>query len=109
MAHDFDHNGAAYLDTFVKVTSIEDMHFHLKPGPAAPRAGHRSYTYRFDMSGHSMVFTGKTRPSAAVTKLADGADVLTSEVIEGAARADYMRRTMHLKPAVEGRRVPCGN
>ncbi len=38
-----------------------------------------SFSYRFDTAAGSVVFTGDTGPSDAVTRLAKGADVLVSE------------------------------
>lgn len=52
----------------------------------------KSYSYRFELPDRSIVFTGDTGPSPAVTRLADKATVLISEVINlEAAREDAQR------------------
>lgn len=42
----------------------------------------RSLAWRFEAGGRSFVFTGDTGPSEATTRLAHGADVLISEIID---------------------------
>src|SRR5262245_26479153 len=78
----FGHNvdpGVAYQDTNVKVTAVENSHFHFPEG--SPAYGkHRSYAYRFETSDRVIVFTGDTGADDAVTELARGADLLISEV-----------------------------
>jgi ribonuclease BN (tRNA processing enzyme) len=70
--------GVIFQDANVKVTAVENTHFHFKPG--SPGYGkYKSYSYRFDAPDRSIVFTGDTGPSDAVTQLARGADVLVSE------------------------------
>lgn len=71
--------GAIYEDANVKVTAIENTHFHLPPG-SPPYGKHKSYAYRFETPNRVVVFTGDTGPSDAVTALAKGADLLVSEV-----------------------------
>lgn len=78
-AHDIDHDGLVYQDANVRVTAVENTHFHIPP-TAADYGRDKSYSYRFDTADRSIVFTGDTGPSEAVTKLATGADVLVSEV-----------------------------
>jgi ribonuclease BN (tRNA processing enzyme) len=71
--------GMIFEDANVKVTAVENTHFHFKPG--SPGYGkYKSYSYRFDAADRSVVFTGDTGPSDAVTMLAKGADMLVSEV-----------------------------
>jgi ribonuclease BN (tRNA processing enzyme) len=72
--------GQVYEDTNIKVTAVENAHFQFKPG--SPAYGKfKSYAYRFQAGDKSVVFTGDTGPSAAVTELAKGADILVAEVI----------------------------
>lgn len=82
IGHDIAKDGVFYDDGKVKVTAAENTHFHFKPGQAAYRMGDKSYSYRFDTPNGSVVFTGDTGPSPAVTRLAQGADVLVSEVLD---------------------------
>ena len=71
--------GVVYRDANVTVTAAENTHFNF-PSTSAAAGVYRSYSYRFDTPGRSVVFTGDTGPSDAVAKLARGADVLVSEV-----------------------------
>ncbi|HEY4030153.1 MAG TPA: MBL fold metallo-hydrolase [Caulobacteraceae bacterium] len=72
--------GVVYQDAKVKVTAVENTHFQFKKG--SPAYGkYKSYAYRFDIGPRSIVFTGDTGPSPAVTALARGADILVSEVL----------------------------
>ena len=72
--------GPVYQDANIKVTAAENSHFHFPPGtPAYDK--YKSYAYRFETTDRVIVFTGDTGPSAAVTELAKGADMLVSEVV----------------------------
>ena len=72
--------GLVYQDANIKVTAVENTHFHHHPGsPAYGR--HKSYSYRFETPDRVIVFTGDTGPSDAVTALAKDADILVSEVV----------------------------
>ena len=71
--------GTILQDANVKVTAVENTHFHFQPG--SPGYGkYKSYAYRFDAPDRSIVFTGDTGPSDAIVLLAKGADMLVSEV-----------------------------
>jgi ribonuclease BN (tRNA processing enzyme) len=77
--HDVD-AGPVYQDANVKVTAVENSHFHFRPGsPAYGR--HKSYSYRFATPDRVIVFTGDTGASDAVTALAKDADILVTEVV----------------------------
>lgn len=70
--------GVIFQDANVKVTAVENTHFHFKAGsPSYGKA--KSYSYRFDTAERSVVFSGDTGPSDALVELARGADVLVSE------------------------------
>jgi ribonuclease BN (tRNA processing enzyme) len=71
--------GIVYQDGNVKVTAVDNDHFHFPAGSPAFGKFH-SYAYRFETPDRVIVFTGDTGPSAAVTELAKGADVLVTEV-----------------------------
>jgi ribonuclease BN (tRNA processing enzyme) len=79
-AHVIDHDGLVYQDDKIRVTAAENTHFQLMA--ANYNAQMKSYAYRFETPHGAIVFTGDTGPSTAVEKLARGADVLVSEVIE---------------------------
>jgi ribonuclease BN (tRNA processing enzyme) len=68
-----------YQDANIKVTAVENTHFHIPEG--SPYYGkYKSYSYRFQTPDRVIVFTGDTGPSDAVTELAGNADILVSEV-----------------------------
>jgi ribonuclease BN (tRNA processing enzyme) len=77
--HDFAKNGLIFRDENIRVTAVENAHFHHQ---SSVKGGQRdmSFSYRFDTPNGSVVFTGDTGPSDAVTELAKGADILVSEV-----------------------------
>jgi ribonuclease BN (tRNA processing enzyme) len=76
-AHDVG-TGKIYQDDNIKVIAVENTHFQFPKG--SPAYGKfKSYGYRFEMAGTTVVFTGDTGPSPAIDKLAKGADVLVSE------------------------------
>lgn len=79
LPHVIDHNGVVFDDGVVKVSVVENSHFqHVSNTPDGRRD--MALSYRFDTPNGSIVFTGDTGPSDAVTDLAKGADVLVSEV-----------------------------
>lgn len=66
----------------VKVTAATNSHYATFP-PGSPAAEIPvSLSYRFDVPGRSVVYTGDTGPSANVETLAKGADLLVSEVMD---------------------------
>lgn len=71
--------GSIYEDANIKVTAVENTHFHIPEG--TPYYGkYKSYAYRFQTPDRVIVFTGDTGPSDAVAELAKNADILVSEV-----------------------------
>lgn len=84
-----------FRDENIAVTAVANSHYHFKPGSAAERFA-RSYAYRIEAAGRVIVLTGDTGPSAAVTKIAQGADLLVSEVID----LPGVRRTMESLPNI---------
>jgi ribonuclease BN (tRNA processing enzyme) len=72
--------GEIFQDADIKVTAVENAHY---TSPVAnPASKPKSYSYRIETPAGSIVFTGDTAPSPAVTSLAKGADLLISEVID---------------------------
>lgn len=65
-------------DGRVKVTAIENTHFHLAPEWAGRN---KSYSFRFEAKGRSIVFTGDTGPSDKLVQFARDADVMVAEMI----------------------------
>ena len=76
-AHDVS-PGVVYQDANVKVTAVENTHFHFQPG-TPPYGKYRSYSYRFETPGRTVFFTGDTGPTDAVVELAKGADLYVTE------------------------------
>jgi ribonuclease BN (tRNA processing enzyme) len=84
--------GVIYRDANVKVTAVENTHFNF-PAGSPPYGKYKSFSYRFDTPGKAFLFTGDTGPSAAVTELAKGADVLVTEVTSPDDVIEVFKRT----------------
>ena len=84
VAHDVDISSPTviYKDDLITVTAVENSHYATIPADHRPLGAARSYAYRFDTPDRSIVFTGDTGPSDAVTELARGADILVAEVMD---------------------------
>ncbi|MEO8129598.1 MAG: MBL fold metallo-hydrolase [Bryobacteraceae bacterium] len=70
-AHELTEGGLVLQDENVKVTCALVEHLPVVPALA----------YRFDTADRSIVVSGDTKPSAALIRLAKGADVLVHEVV----------------------------
>jgi ribonuclease BN (tRNA processing enzyme) len=73
------------LDGFT-VTAAENSHYSFPRGSDMDQR-FDSLSFRFDFPGRSIVYTGDTGPSDAVTALAKGADILVSELIDAQVAA----------------------
>lgn len=71
--------GLVFEDANVRVTAIENTHYHFGPDASA-NGRYRSYSYKFSTPHKTVVFTGDTGPSDALEALAADADMLVSEV-----------------------------
>jgi ribonuclease BN (tRNA processing enzyme) len=80
-----------YRDANIRVLAIANDHYHFPPGSAAA-ASARSYSFRIETKGRTIVYTGDTGPSARLLLLAKGCDLLVSEVIDLSAMAATLRR-----------------
>ena len=80
---------AVSLDGF-EVTVAENSHFSMPEGDSRP-APSVSLSYRFDLADRSIVYAGDTGPSDALAALAQGADLLISEMIDVEAVLALMR------------------
>jgi ribonuclease BN (tRNA processing enzyme) len=69
--------GVIYQDANIKVTAIQNTHFAFHKDAAAGK--HKSYSYRFDTPGRSIVFTSDTGPFEGLVEFAKDADVLVAE------------------------------
>ena len=82
--------GTIFQDPDIKVTAVENTHY---TSPVAnPASKPKSYSYRIETPAGSIVFTGDTAPSPAVTSLAKGADLLISEVIDVSATSSLVEQ-----------------
>ena len=100
LAPDMDQPTLIYEDENIRVLAVTNAHFHFPPGEAASFS--RSYSYRIEAGGRTIVFTGDTGWSDHVVRLAQGADLLVSEVIDIAAMEAALRRAPDLPPAALG-------
>lgn len=64
----------------VRMKAVRNTHFLLPDGTDSKSA--TSCAFRIEAGGRTIVYTGDTGPSAAVSDLAKGADLLVSEVID---------------------------
>ena len=82
----------------VRVTATTNTHYSYPEG-SADAARFQSLSFRFDLPGRSIVYTGDTGPSVNVERLARGADLLVCEVIDpDAAIASILRVTPNIPP-----------
>lgn len=84
------------------VTVAANSHYSFAPGSAEARR-FRSLSYRFDMPDRSIVYTGDTGPSPEVERLAIGADLLVTEMIDldaTLASASVSARRANMDPEV---------
>lgn len=70
-----------FEDDRIRVLAITNDHFHFAPDSAEQRVS-RSYSYRIESRGRTIVYSGDTGPSANLELLAKGADMLVTEVID---------------------------
>lgn len=80
----------------VNVTAAANSHYVLWNG-SGPKPV--SLSYRFDMPDRSIVYTGDTGPSDKVERLAQGADLLVSEVMDADVALAAIRRERPDLPA----------
>ena len=62
------------------IRAVSNSHYSATPGGADPHA--LSLSYRFDVPGRSIVYTGDTGPSPKVAQLARHADLLITEITD---------------------------
>ncbi len=80
------------------VTAVQNSHYDFAPGSVEDR-NYKSLSFRFDLPTLSIVYTGDTGPSEAVEKLAKGADILVSEMIDLASTmANVARNSPNMPP-----------
>ena len=75
----------------LKATAVANSHFD-HPGPKQVNEP-VSLSYRFELGGRSITYSGDTGPSEAVVRLARGTDMLVSEVIDLEAIVASIRKS----------------
>ena len=85
-------DGAKFDLGATHVTAAKNTHYTFAPGSAEDRK-FESLSLRFDTPTRSIVYTGDTGMSPAVEKLARGADLLVSEMIDFEGTVGEIRRT----------------
>ncbi len=77
----------------MKVAAVQNSHYDFAAESIENR-NYKSLSFRFDLPGRSIVYTGDTGPSRAVEELAKGADLLVSEMIDmGGTMANVARNS----------------
>lgn len=85
------------------ITAAQNSHYDFAPGSVEDR-NYKSLSFRFDLPGRSIVYTGDTGPSPAVERLAKGADLLVSEMIDMAGTmANVARNSPDMPPEAKQR------
>lgn len=85
------------------VTAAQNSHYDFAADSVEDR-NYKSLSFRFDVPGRSIVYTGDTGPSVAVEKLATGADLLVSEMIDMAGTmANVARNSPDMPPQAKQR------
>ncbi len=75
------HDGESARLGGMTVTARSNTHYSFPP-ESELASRFQSLSYRFDMAGKSVVYTGDTGPSPAVEDLARGADLLVAEMMD---------------------------
>lgn len=81
VAHDIEGDGPVYQDANIKVTAIENCHFHYVPGDPG-HGWQKSYSFRVQTPDKVVVFGGDTGDCGKqLIEFARGASILVHEVI----------------------------
>lgn len=83
-----------------RLTVAANSHYSYPAGSLEAKR-FQSLSLRFDMPGRSIVYTGDTGPSAAVEKLAQGADLLVCEIVDVDAAMASLRTARPTMPAAQ--------
>ncbi|TCM14042.1 ribonuclease BN (tRNA processing enzyme) [Novosphingobium sp. PhB165] len=84
-------DGASFKLGDIAVTARQNTHYSFAVGSDADRR-FKSLAFRFEAPGRTIAYTGDTGPSPAVEQLAQGADLLVSEMIDVQRTLDNVRR-----------------
>ncbi|HTU12092.1 MAG TPA: MBL fold metallo-hydrolase [Allosphingosinicella sp.] len=100
LAADLNAPTLVYEDEHIRVLAVTNGHYNFPPGEAARFS--RSYAFRIEAGGRSIVYTGDTGWSDNLVRLAQGADLLVTEVIDVRAMEAVLRRASDLPAAALG-------
>ena len=89
---------AVYEDATIRVSAVSVEHFQMPP-VARLDALPEAVAYRVEAGGRSFVYTGDTGPTTQLRLLADGADVLLSEVVDLRAIRVFLENRMPGAPS----------
>ena len=95
---EIDGNAPIQALATVQVLAVENSHYSPSSGSSAAGES-KSFSFRINGPGRSIVYTGDTGPSEAVAELARGADLLVSEVQDLPALQSLIRRQAPDMPA----------
>lgn len=99
LATTMDQATEVYKDDNIRVLAVTNDHYHFAPDSPAAKFS-RSYSFRIEAADRIYVYTGDTGPSKNLEKLAKGADMLISEVIDLDKMAKILKRAPDLPPAM---------
>ncbi|RVU05846.1 MBL fold metallo-hydrolase [Novosphingobium umbonatum] len=92
---ELDDDAQVQQDGF-RVKVATNSHYSFAPGSVEERT-YRSLSFRFELPDRAIVYTGDTGPSENVTRLAQGADLLVTEMIDlDDTLAQMNRRVRHI-------------
>ncbi|MBU6267052.1 MAG: MBL fold metallo-hydrolase [Sphingomonadales bacterium] len=110
-AHDLPADAAepvpVFRDEHITVTAIAVDHYQTAPSVPLPERP-RAVAFRIEAGGRSFVYSGDTGPSPGLQKLAQGADVLVSEIVDIDGIAERLARTISDVPAAARKSVADG-
>lgn len=86
----------------MQVRAVQNTHYDFAAGSLEDR-NYKSYSFRFNLPQRSIIYTGDTGPSPAVERLATGADILVSEMIDLEATLATVARNSPNMPEVAKR------
>lgn len=96
-----DHPVEIFADENIRVLAVTNAHYHF-PAGSESAAQARSYSFRIEAAGGSIVYTGDTGASPQVEELAKGADLLVSEVMDYPAIAASLGKMALPSGALDG-------
>jgi ribonuclease BN (tRNA processing enzyme) len=81
-AHDLLAGGLVHEDAFVKISALENCHYHSDPAADARNPLDKSFTLRIQTRDRVIVFSGDTGKCAGLVDFVRGADMLIHEVVD---------------------------